>query len=258
MTDENLSPVLSDQSLTQYRERAPELLQSVRALTILTDDDYTLCCEYKLAAGDGRKAINGIVARIKAAAKMALEVSVQPWERLVAPFVEAEALAERKRKEYRDAQEARQKADAAEREASARHREDERRLRDAIALEAAKAPAAVVDSVLNAPARTAPLVTGRAVPKVAGIRDAKTPKLEIDDVDAFLRALGAALLLRAEANTPGGGDPTIKAYLAQAATASIDWHIIVPHIDVKTGWLRTQYTQQREAFKVPGVKAWHE
>src|SRR5262245_62339902 len=115
-----ITPQPDDQSLVRFQQRAPEMLQSVREMTVLDDASYLLICEHKLAASEMLKTLKTITDTIKRTHKTALESALIPWERIMAPIAEAAALAEQKRKEYRDAQERKQQAEVTARLAADR------------------------------------------------------------------------------------------------------------------------------------------
>lgn len=261
MTD-NLTPQPSDQSLVRFQSRAPELLQQVREISVIDDVSYVQTCEYKLAAKALLNTLETITDQIKLTQQAARDAALTPWERIMAPIAEAEALAERKRKEYRDVQERKQQEQHAEAMRVARETAEAEQKRNAELLAAAGHQKAA-EQVRNAPLQVAAVVPLPAVPKVKGIRNVKTWKVKITDPNLFVRAVGAALLLQmVEADTALPWSPGLATFLrtfADGVPPDALAALVDPNGEsVGMHWLRDRAKQQREAFKVPGVSAWQE
>jgi leucyl aminopeptidase len=254
-TSTDLLPQPSDQSLTRFQARAPELLQQVREISVLDETSYVQVCEYKLAAADILKTLTTITDQIKRTHKAALDSALNPWDRIMAPLVESKELAERKRKTYRDEQERKLKAQHIEALIRAREVAEDEQRRNAALLEAAghaKAAAAIRD----APVNVAPTVLAPAVPKVKGIRNAKVWKVEVTDPELFVRTIGAALLLAI-----GPKDPAVVTWLmieADGVTSEALAALFKGGEPANLHWLRDKVIQQREAFSMPGVSTWQE
>ncbi len=247
------------ESLEQIQSAAPSLLQSAREISVIDEASYVECCSIKVRAAAVRKQVDGIWQGISDAQKNARETALMPWERMLEVVGETEQLADRKRKEYRDAQERKAAELVAAEMAAAKKKAEDEQLANAIALDRAGLTKQS-DAVLSAPLAIVPVVTTKpAVPKVAGIRDAKMPKVEVVDGPAFLRALGATLMLDALAERERAGERRNDAawnmlqFFARGLSPDA-----IASVEFKTTWLRSQYTQQREKFSVPGVKAWME
>jgi len=96
------------------------------------------------------------------------------------------------------------------------------------------------------------------VPKVKGIRDAKTWKVRITDKKLFLRAVGARLLLDSEIPMTS---PTRDMLRIEAQHIPTDAYFCLFDLDGEVAnmhWLRDRARQQKDAFAIPGVQAWQE
>jgi hypothetical protein len=257
MSDVNLTPQPSDQSLTRFQSRAPELLQQVRAISVIDDASYVQACEYKLVAAELLKTVKTITDQIKRTHKAALDSSLIPWERIAAPIEEAVALAERKRKEYRDEQERRLVAQQAEVLRLAQERADADRQRNADLLKAAGHEKAAAQ-VLQAPLNVAPVVLPPAVPKVKGIRNAKTWKVRVTDPVLFVRAVGAAVILASDDLALDDFTKNLLRIISGGVSPEALAVLFKDGDPANLHWLRDKAIQQKEAFVLPGVAAWQE
>jgi len=248
----------SDQSLTRFQERAPQLLQQVREISVLDDAAYLQVCEYKLAGAAILRTLTTITNQIKHTHKAALESAITPWERIMKPLEEAVALAEQKRKEYRAAQEARTAAAAAEAMALQRERIAEQQRQNAAMLDAA-GHAAAAEAVRAATPLVPPIVLPPAVPKVRGIRNAKTWKVRVTDQKLLVRAIGAALILASDDLALDDFTKNILHILSGGVTVEALTCLFDAHGETANmHWLRDRARMQREAFKMPGVGAWQD
>jgi len=250
-------PQVSEQSLSRYQSRAPELLKSVREISVLDDESYKQICEYKLAAAEALKTLATITGNIKRTHKAALEAALIPWDRIIAPLTEAMELAEQKRKTYVRAQEIALAAKQAEALTQQRAQAEAQRASNAELL-AAAGHAAAAEAVRSAPLDLAPPTLPPAVPKVKGIRNAKTWKVKITDKKLFLRAIGAQLLLSAEIPLTRPARDMLR---IEAGDVPSDAYFCLFDADgdvANMHWLRDRARQQKEAFSFPGVSAWQE
>lgn len=250
-----LKPQASDTSLVRFQSRAPELLDLVRGISVIDNESYVDICNYKVTAADILKTLKVITDDIKHTHKAALDSALNPWSRVTEPLEEAVALAERKRKEYRTAQEQKQTDELIAKLNAAKDAAEDEARRNAALLTAAGHPKAA-EAILAAPVHVPPVVMPPAVPKVKGIRNVKTWKVAVTDPDLFVRTIGAALLLETKPL-----DPVVVKWLEIEADGVKGDALAALFKDTEPAgltWLKNKAVQQKEAFNFPGVAAWQE
>lgn len=166
--------------ITEVETRALSVPNQARAISITDNATYEKAAEILLVIKDIRKEISDTFTPIKRKMDAAKKEVLDQEKRADIPLQEAEGIIKPKIADYLAEQERIRKAEEDRLRAIAEKEEEERRLIEAMELEAAGETEAA-EEVISEPVYVPPPVVEKIVPKIAGIVEKRTWTFEITD-----------------------------------------------------------------------------